>query len=176
VRVGTRKCLPDKRDKMKARMLFGAIVLTLGLVVAPASAADAHVVSCKTKVQKPVKLSGSVIRGYAFTRCPTVAKEPLFYNKDHVQARRLVSYLEVRRSKKTDPFMDSRTLVHEGWTSTFRTSGPQRPNIKCSKGLQYRTVAVHSVFAGDVWKVGQFTYHGAPKRGDHYKRSKWITC
>ena len=157
---------------MKLRMLLGATALTLGLVVAPASAAEAHVVTGKTQVQKPQKLSGSVVRGWA--RADIKRTNGTEFDKDHIQSRRLVSYLEVK-SPRGSWRLDSRSLVHEGWNRRY-SSGPQRPNVKCKKGDLVRTVAIHSIHAGDVWTAGPFTYHGAPVRKDFTKKSRAITC
>jgi len=166
---------------MKARMLLGAVALTLGLVVAPASAADAHTVTGKTEVKKPQKLTGTVVRGWAKTEITKsgirgIGNEPYEFDKEHIQSRRLVSYIEVKSPKpKSEWRIDSRSLVHEGWNRRY-SSGPQRPNTKCRKGDKVRTVAVHTVFAPDVWKVGQFTFHGAVKRNDITRKSRAITC
>jgi len=153
--------------------LMVVALMAVGMVVTPTAQApaEAHVVSGKTQIKKPEKLSGSVYRGWART---DIARSATAFDKDHIQSRRLVTYIEVRNSRTSPARMDSRTIVHEGWNRRF-SSGPQRPNGSFKKGQQIRTVAVHTVIAPDVWKVGPFWYHGAPKRVDHTRRSGWVT-
>jgi hypothetical protein len=150
------------------------LALAVGMLALPAAQepAEAHVVNGKTTVKKPEKLSGSVYRGEARVRiAKTNGNE---FDAQHIQRRRLVSWIEVRNSRTSPIRIDSRTVVQEMWNKRY--SSTQRPNARCKKGWQVRTVARHTVQAPDVWKVGAFYYHGAVKETNTTRRSRWVTC
>lgn len=156
--------------------LLLVLSLTVGLVAMPPAQqpAEAHTIYGKVKAKKPVKLSGRQVEGVANAEIVT----PNAFNNDHLGAgkgRKLDSWLESSKKKrgKYRPIVGSGK--GEGWNKKYE-SNTQRPRARCQKGTWVRTVAQHTVEARDVWRVGQFEYHGDLKTTKKKHRSKPIRC